>query len=288
MFAFSWLLSVQSISAIQVQIEDTGQPSRHSSYSVLTNPRASDSVKSAAKTIASGMVDYYMNQAQKIIYSNIPGYLPGPYYWWECGAMFGALIDYWKYTGDSTYNSMVSEGLQFQIGPDQDYMPPNASQYMGNDDQGFWALSAMSAAETNFDTPPTNAPSWLSLAQAVFNEQSNRWDTSTCAGGMRWQALPVLAGWNLKNSISNGVYFQLGARLARYTGNDTYAQLATRTYEWLTRIQLIDKHYNVYDNSEADVLNCTELDHSQWTYNAGTMLVGAAYMYNYVCGPSIL
>lgn len=227
------------------------------------------------------MVSYYENNATGEIYSSIPGYLPGAYYWWECGAMFGTLIDYWRYTGDTSYNHMTNYGLQFQVGPNADFSPPNASKWLGNDDQGFWALSAMSAAETNFDEPASDGPSWLSLAQAVFNEQTKRWDPTTCGGGMRWQSLQFNAGWSLKNSISNGIYFQLGARLARYTGNDTYAQLAMRTYDWMERIGLVTEEYFVYDNSEADKLNCTEVDHTQWSYNVGTMLIGAAYMYDY-------
>jgi mannan endo-1,6-alpha-mannosidase len=26
------------------------------------------------------------------------GILPGPYYWWEAGAMWGAMLDYYHYT----------------------------------------------------------------------------------------------------------------------------------------------------------------------------------------------
>jgi mannan endo-1,6-alpha-mannosidase len=75
---------------------------------------------------------------------NIPGLLPGAgavgggYYWWEAGAMFGTMIDYWHITGDPAYNEVVSQALLFQVGPNQDYMPPNQSKSLGNDDQGLW------------------------------------------------------------------------------------------------------------------------------------------------------
>jgi mannan endo-1,6-alpha-mannosidase len=52
----------------------------------------------------------------------IPGLLPGPYYWWEAGAMFGALINYWHYTNDTTYNDVTMQAMQFQVGPHNDYM----------------------------------------------------------------------------------------------------------------------------------------------------------------------
>lgn len=63
---------------------------------------------------------------------NEPGQTPGllvqPYYWWEAGAMFGQLIEYWFYTGDSQYNALVMDGLQAQVGPNNDYMPPNQTK----------------------------------------------------------------------------------------------------------------------------------------------------------------
>lgn len=50
--------------------------------------------------------------------------------------MFGSLIDYWYYTGDTTYNNMTFEALQHQSGPNHDYLPENQTLGMGNDDQG--------------------------------------------------------------------------------------------------------------------------------------------------------
>lgn len=98
-----------------------------------------DSLKSAASTIASGMVTYYNGNET----GTIPGVLPTPYYWWEGGALFDTLINYWHLTGDSQYNSLVSEGLIFQQGPNGDFMPPNQTKSEGNDDQAIWALAAM-------------------------------------------------------------------------------------------------------------------------------------------------
>ena len=241
-----------------------------------------DSIKSAARTIAYDMMSYYTGNNT----GDIPGNLPGPYYWWEAGAMFGAMIDYWYYTGDSTYNDVTSQALLWQVGPNQDYMPPNQTKTEGNDDQGFWGLAAMSAAEVNFPNPPPNQPQWLALAQAVFNTQVARWDTSTCGGGLRWQIFTFNNGYNYKNSISNGCFFNLAARLAKYTGNDTYAQWAETTWDWVTRVGLMDSNYYIYDGSD-DTLNCTQVNHIQWTYNAGAFLLGAANMYNYTNGSDV-
>lgn len=64
-----------------------------------------------------------------------------------------SLIDYWYYTGDTQYNSLVSQGIQWQVGPKDDFMNQNQSASTGNDDQGFWAMAAMTAAEDNFPNP---------------------------------------------------------------------------------------------------------------------------------------
>jgi mannan endo-1,6-alpha-mannosidase len=235
------------------------------------------SIKQASKLIATDLMAYYTGDHP----GDTPGNLPSPYYWWEAGAMFGAMIDYWHYTGDSTWNNITTQALLHQVGPDNNYMPPNQSKTLGNDDQGFWGLAAMSAAESIFPDPPLDQPQWLSLAQAVFNTQARRWDTSTCLGGLRWQIFTFNTGYNYKNSISNGCFFNLATRLAMYTGNSTYADWGDKTWNWMVEIGLVDGSYYVYDGSD-DLINCTEINHIQWSYNTGVLLLGAANMYNFV------
>jgi mannan endo-1,6-alpha-mannosidase len=76
------------------------------------------SITSAAKTIVEGLTSYYTGYRP----GDTPGYLPAPYYWWECGAMFNTLINYWYYTGDTTYNQWVIQGLQHQASPTDNFM----------------------------------------------------------------------------------------------------------------------------------------------------------------------
>lgn len=193
--------------------------------------------------------------------------------------MFGSLIDYWSYTGDTQYNNLTSQALLFQTGPNNDYMPPNQTKSEGNDDQSFWAFAVMEATELNFPNPPDDEPQWLALAQAVFNLQANRWDTSSCGGGLRWQIYPFNTGYNYKNGISNGCFFNLASRLYRYTGNETYHDWAVQMYNWTSRIGLVSSQYEVFDGSN-DLLNCSQIDHDRWTYNAGVFLHGAANMWD--------
>lgn len=51
----------------------------------------------------------------------------------------GALVDYWYYTGDTKWNDVVQQGLLFQVGPNNDYMPPNQTMTEGNDDQASYS-----------------------------------------------------------------------------------------------------------------------------------------------------
>ena len=42
--------------------------------------------------------------------------------------MFGQMIEYWFYTGDTSYNDVVMAGMLAQVGPDNDFMPPNQTK----------------------------------------------------------------------------------------------------------------------------------------------------------------
>ncbi|KAF2273348.1 mannan endo-1,6-alpha-mannosidase [Westerdykella ornata] len=240
------------------------------------NPDDVQSIKKAASIAAKGLRKWYTGDRP----GDTPGNLPDPYYWWEAGAMFGAFIDYWYYTGDTTYNAITKQALIHQIGDYQAFMPPNQTRTLGNDDQAFWGMAALTAAEDKFPDPAEGeAPSWLSLAQAVFNTQQRRWDNATCGGGLKWQIFPFNNGYNYKNTISNGCFFNIAARLAKYTGNETYSTWAERAWNWERAIGLMSPEYYFYDGTD-DRKNCSEVDHHQWTYNAGVHMAGAAAMWN--------
>ncbi|KAJ5584743.1 CAZyme family GH76 [Penicillium hispanicum] len=235
-----------------------------------------NSIKSAAKTIATDMIAYYNDRSSK----DIPGKFDGT--WWEGGSMFMILIQYWFLTGDSQFNDAVQDGMYWQKG-DDNYFPSNYSQYLGNDDQVFWGLAAITAAELNYPERD-GQPSWVSLAQGVFNTQVPRWDTSSCHGGMRWQIWPFQSGYTTKNAISNGGLFQLAARLALYTKNSTYADWAERIWDWSATTPILkESAWTIADSTTCET-QCTDHGDYQWTYNYGTYISGAGYMYNYTNG----
>ncbi|KAA8643769.1 hypothetical protein EYZ11_010740 [Aspergillus tanneri] len=235
------------------------------------------SIKDAASKTAYGSMTWYSGNET----GGIPGAFPTK--WWEGSALFLSLLLYWHYTGDTTYNAEVSQGMQHQAG-NGDYMPSNYSSYLGNDDQMFWGVAAMTAAELKFPEVHDGF-SWLSLAQGVFNSQAARWDTTTCGGGLRWQIFPYLNGYAMKNAISNGGFFQLAARLARYTQNQTYTEWAEKVWDWSVSSPLVNnKTWNVADSTNIDN-GCKDSGDNQWSYNYGAYIMGAAYMYNYTEQP---
>lgn len=182
--------------------------------------------------------------------------------------------------------------MQHQIGDFNAFEPQNQSKSLGNDDQAFWGMAAMSAAENKMPDLPTEGdmagPSWLALAQAVFNRQAARWNkTGTCGGGLNWQIFEFNQGYTYRNTISNGCFFNIAARLFKYTANDTYSEWAIKTWDWEAAVNLFDSDLHFYDGSD-EKNNCTDINKIQWTYNLGVHLSGAAAMWNAVSFLSFL
>lgn len=240
-----------------------------------------ESINAGLGLVAEGLMNYYNGNDS----GQTPGMFTHPYYWWQAGAAWNSMLDYWFYTGDDQYNSIIKSSLLFQVGDNWDYMPSNQTTTEGNDDQGFWGITVMAAAEKNFTNPAEHEPQWLYLAQAVFNTMAARWDTQHCGGGLRWQIFTWNNGYNYKNTISNGCLFMLAARLARYTGNSSYTAWAEKVWDWTVEQEYIkidpdSEVWPVYDGAMIED-NCTELVTLEWTYNSGMYLASCAFMYNH-------
>ena len=157
-------------------------------------------------------------------------------------------------------------------------MPPNQTHTLGNDDQAFWGLAAMSAAEFGYPDPPDDQPQWLALAQSVFLAIAGNWDPNTCGGGWRWQIFAFNKGYDYKNTITSGSFMLLAARLFRYTGDKMYEEWAHKAYDWTRDIGLLTTDWRVYDG--AVVPTCKEkVDMVQWTYNNGMYLSSSCFLY---------
>lgn len=179
---------------------------------------------------------------------------------------------------DSEYNSRISEALQHQLGDYDAFMPPNQTKTLGNDDQSTWGLASLSAYEIGLSAPASG--SWLQFAKNVLDTQIDRWDTTSCDGGLKWQIFTFNKGYNYKNAISSGQLFLLAARLAEHTGNATYVEWANKVYNWTTEIGLV-ADYHVFDGTD-DTTNCSTINHIQWSNNHAMYTEAAAIMYKLV------
>ncbi|KAF2494923.1 mannan endo-1,6-alpha-mannosidase [Lophium mytilinum] len=246
-----------------------------SANAISLSTDSADSIKDVAKTLAGGIIQTY-NEATSN--NGPPGLFSKPYYWWEAGAAWDAMVQYQTLTADKQYSDLIGQALQFQRGPNDDYMTPNQTKSLGNDDQSTWGLATLSAAEMNFPNPNPSSQ-WLNISINVFNLQAARWDTSTCGGGLRWQIFTFNNGYNYKNTLTNGNFFLLAARLAQFTGNATYATWAEKAYNWTQSAGLLTDDYHVYDGADATE-NCSSTNHIEWTNVFGAYLYGSAVMYN--------
>ncbi|KAI2614136.1 glycoside hydrolase family 76 protein [Hypoxylon fragiforme] len=194
------------------------------------------------------------------------------------------MLDYSHYTGDSSYDEVITQALLSQVGPKFDFMVPQHYGSEGNDDQAFWSFAVLNAAERNFPQPNDCVPSWLEMAVNIWSTMVARWNTAHCGGGLLWQIFESNPnGLTYKNSVSNGGFFQLSARLARATGNDTYHQWAQKVWGWSEQVGFVDSGFNVYDGADIKD-NCTARNNESFSYSQGIYLYGAAVLYNYTNG----
>lgn len=235
-----------------------------------------ESLVNATSLVAFGLMDYYTGEQ----YGKTVGMFADPYYWWEAGGAWGAMIDHWFIMDNDTYVDNITRAMLHQTGDHNNYIPLNQSTTEGNDDQAFWGIAAMMCAERNFPNPPEDQPQWLYLAQAVFNTMALRWDSDSCGGGLRWQIFNWNSGYDYKNSVSNGALFHMAARLARYTGNQSYADWAEKVWDWMWDVDVIAHGDYMFVHDGVYATNCSKVTIYQWSYNQGLMLSGSAYLYN--------
>jgi mannan endo-1,6-alpha-mannosidase len=93
--------------------------------SIDLDAQDADSIKGAAKTVAEDIVNLYKSNHSA---TDPIGLFDDDYFWWESGATWDAFIEYWYLTGDDQFNDQVSENLLAQVGPKDDYLPPNQTK----------------------------------------------------------------------------------------------------------------------------------------------------------------
>ncbi|ODV64593.1 cell wall mannosidase [Hyphopichia burtonii NRRL Y-1933] len=249
--------------------------------------KSKDSVCKAAGSIVEGELNYY----EGIKNGGTVGKFQAPYYWWHAGEAFTGLIDYYTYcdSSNTTLQKIIQNAIIHQAGSNYDFMPSNESSVEANDDQGMWGLTLMQAIERNFPEADSNHK-YLDLLKTVFDKINNRWDSGSCKGGIRWQISKDRSGYDYKNTIANGILFNLASRLAKYTKEDSYSKTASKIWDWMKDVGFInvnDNSISIYDGGHVDE-NCSDFDKTNWSYIYGVILSGNAYMYNHTDNDSWL
>lgn len=181
------------------------------------------------------------------------------YPYWESGAAWMTLLQYAHLTGDTQHNAAVSTALMLQAKASEawNFVPKDAQwkAQLSNFDQSTWGLAALTAAEIGLPDPQTDGVSWAGLAVNVFREQVARWETDSCPNGLRGRISKPSANaddsaafqYHAKTGFANGGFFLLAARLARFTGNATYAQWAEKAFDWAQSSGVVTSGFGVVD-----------------------------------------
>lgn len=104
-----WLIFIWAVHSLSVDFDDDRKslqtfPGVPRLNLVITNEYL-ESVKDTAKTIADDLITHYIKPGTGTLGESSGSLLPyPPYFWWESGAMWGVMLDYWSATGDSAYN----------------------------------------------------------------------------------------------------------------------------------------------------------------------------------------
>ncbi|CAK1357614.1 Mannan endo-1,6-alpha-mannosidase DCW1 [Cercospora beticola] len=224
---------------------------------------------------------------------------------WISASTYNTLINYWHLThqqgqeqnaqpvpvspiagapvapSPDPFTFSLSSSILAQAGPQGDF---SGAISPGNDDQLWWGLTTISAAE--YGLP--GCENWLDLAKNVFKAVIDRWQGDMCPsaaesgkGGLGWQIDTAKDGYHYKNAITNGLAFQLAARLAKaeasgYTTN-FYLDWAKKLWDSGFGSLINEESYKVFDGVHAP--ECAKAAEEEWSYNVGVWMGGCAVMH---------
>jgi predicted alpha-1,6-mannanase (GH76 family) len=195
--------------------------------------------------------------------------------WWNSANAITVLADYSRAAGTSQYASTFA--ITFKAAQTRN------SGFINNyyDDEGWWALAWIDAYDL------THTPQYLSMAQSIFTNMANGWDTTTCGGGIWWSKDKTY-----KNAVANELFLSVAAHLANRTvGTEKagYAQWAHREWNWFLASGMINPHNLVNDGLDSsDPTACKNNNGTTWTYNQGIVLGGLAEFSQLEKDPSLL
>jgi predicted alpha-1,6-mannanase (GH76 family) len=191
--------------------------------------------------------------------------------WWNAANCVEALENAAFVNNNNQYLNVVSNTFAKNSGGD----------FLDNyyDDNGWWANAWIRAYDE------TGNSGYLNMAQTIFNEMTNGWD-SHCGGGLWWNTSETNKG-----SIENCLFMLAAVRLhQRIPGDGTEPMSdfywATNTWAWFQSSGLINDLNLVNDG--LNMTNCENNGDPMWTYEQGLLVGGLTDLYKVTGTPAYL
>jgi predicted alpha-1,6-mannanase (GH76 family) len=203
-----------------------------------------------------------------------------PSSWWNSAVALTTLMDYSQRTGDTTYRWVVDRTftvnrVPFPAGARSSDPIQGDFRSRAIDDGEWWGLAWIEAYDLTGDAR------YLNEAAVIGDYTAGYWDTSTCGGGVWWNAERTY-----KNAVTNGLYIRLAAALHRRLPGDTvWLDRARAAWNWFAASGLINAQGLVNDGLDG---SCRNNGQQVWTYNQGLAIGGALELWRATGDPNVL
>jgi predicted alpha-1,6-mannanase (GH76 family) len=231
-------------------------PSAAAERTYPANPRADGSTAVARARVA----------ADVLMSSYDPNKAWFPSSWWNSAVALQTIGDYMQRTGDRRYLGQLDNTFE----KDKGVFPAgvlSGDPLLGNftsqaiDDTEWWGLTWVQAYDL------TKNPKYLNMAITIAHYVDGYWDTSTCGGGVWWNAQRTY-----KNAVTNGLWIRLTAELHnRIPGDTLWLTRSSTAWAWFQGSGMINANGLVNDGLTN---TCTNNGQTVWSYNQG-MAIGA-------------